>query len=439
MKGLKYAQYAQYDIVIIGAGPAGLAAARSAAQSGATVALVDDNPRAGGQIWRGGPQHNTHQAKKLWDELQQMTTVQWFMQSRVLGPADSAQLLLETPQQTFKLGYRKLILATGARERLLPFPGWTLPGVSGAGGLQALVKGGYPVQGKRIVVAGSGPLLLAVAATLRQQGAQVLHILEQSSWRKLAGFALQLARTPAKLRQAWQLRGQLAGVPYHADSYVLQAQGEQQLRAVQMMIGGRVVNVECDYLACGYGLLPNTELAQALGCSVADGAIRVDEQQRTSVPDVYCAGEGSGVGGVDLALAEGYIAGLHAAKSVSGNVVVAERSWLTQRRSQQAFARRLQGTFSLRPELRRLCTPETLVCRCEDVAYGALQGHASWRSAKLHTRCGMGPCQGRVCGGATAFLFGWKPDAVRLPVSPARVSSLMALAGAGAEEDPRQG
>lgn len=429
---MKHLKHAKWDIVIVGAGPAGLAAARSAARSGATVALVDDNPRAGGQIWRGGPQHNA-QAKELWDELQQMAKVQWFMQSRVVGAAGAAQLLLETPQQTFTLAYRKLILATGARERLLPFPGWTLPGVTGAGGLQALVKGAYPVQGKRVVVAGSGPLLLAVATTLRQQGAQVLHILEQSSWRKLAGFALQLVYTPAKLRQAWQLHSQLAGVPYHTDSYVLQAQGEQQLRAVQMMVGGRILSVECDYLACGYGLQPNTELAQALGCRIVDGAVEVDAQQRSSVPDVYCAGEGSGVGGVDLALAEGHIAGLHAA----GDAV--ERRWLAQRRRQQAFARRLGSTFSLRPELRSLCTPDTLVCRCEDVAYSALQDHASWRSAKLHTRCGMGPCQGRVCGGATDFLFGWKPDAVRLPISPARVSSLMALAGATVEENSGAG
>jgi len=425
----QFAYFAQFDIVIVGAGPAGLAAARSAAESGASVALVDDNPRAGGQIWRGGPQHSA-QAKELWDELQQMANLQWFMQSRVAGAAGPAQLLLETPLQTFKLGYRKLILATGARERLLPFPGWTLPGVTGAGGLQALVKGTYPVRGKRIVVAGSGPLLLAVAATLQQQGAQVLHILEQSSWRKLAGFALQLARTPAKLRQAWQLRRQLAGVPYHADSYVLQALGEQQLRAVQMMAGGQRMHVECDYLACGYGLLPNIELAQALGCDITNGAVRVDAQQRSSVTDIYCAGEGSGIGGVDLALAEGHIAGRHAA-----GVTTAEHYWLRQRRSQQAFARRLQSAFSLRPELRHLCTAETLVCRCEDVAYGALQGHASWRSAKLHTRCGMGPCQGRICGGATDFLFGWKPDAVRLPVSPVRVASLMALADTGAEEN----
>ena len=268
---------------------------------------------------------------------------------------------------------------------------------------------------------------------MRQQGAQVLHILEQSSWRRLAGFALQLGRTPAKLRQAWQLRSQLAGVPYHADSYVLQAQGEQQLRTVQMMVAGQILEVECDYLACGYGLLPNTELAQALGCRIADGAVQVDAEQRSSVPDVYCAGESSGVGGVDLALAEGHIAGRHAAGGA------AERRRLVQRRSQQAFARRLESAFSLRPELRSLCTPDTLVCRCEDVAYGVLQEHASWRSAKLHTRCGMGPCQGRVCGGATGFLFGWQPDAVRLPISPARVSSLMALAGAVPEENPGAG
>ncbi|MQR00764.1 NAD(P)/FAD-dependent oxidoreductase [Glaciimonas soli] len=416
------------DIVIVGAGPAGLAAAHSAAQSGVTIALIDDNPLAGGQIWRGGPNRSTHpQAKKLWTELQTMSNVQWCMQSRIVGLVGPAQLLLETPQQAVKLGYRKLILATGARERLLPFPGWTLAGVTGAGGLQALVKGGYPVHDKRIIVAGSGPLLLAVAATLQQRGAHVLQILEQSNWRQLAGFALQLTRTPAKLKQAWQLRGQLAGIAYHTDSYVVRAEGDYQLRAVQIMRGGQSETIDCDYLACGYGLLPNTELAEAIGCHIVDGAVQVDACQHTSVENVYCAGEGSGVGGVDLALAEGYIAGAHA-----GGLGVTDGHWLAQRRSQQGFARRLSKTFALRPELRNLCDADTLVCRCEDVAYSSLQSHASWRSAKLHTRCGMGPCQGKVCGGATDFLFGWKPDSVRLPVSPARIGSLISLRDEGA-------
>lgn len=418
----------EIDILIVGAGPAGLAAAHAAAHSGATVALVDDNPLAGGQIWRGGPARSGYpQAEKIGAELQAMANVRWFMQSRIVALTGPRQLLLETPQQALTLRYRKLILATGARERLLPFPGWTLPGVTGAGGLQALVKGGYPVRGKRVVVAGSGPLLLAVAATLQQCGAQVLHILEQSSWRMLAGFALQLTRTPAKLRQAWDLRGQLAGVPYHADSYVVQAQGERQLLAVQAVVAGVRKTITCDYLACGYGLVPNTELADALGCRIVDGAVQVDARQHTSVDNVYCAGEGTGVGGVDLALAEGHIAGAHA-----GGVGDPDRRWLMQRRTQQAFAQRLCAAFALRPELRHLCDADTLVCRCEDVPYSALQPHADWRSAKLHTRCGMGPCQGRVCGGATDFLFGWTQDSVRLPISPTRIASLVTLRGDGA-------
>jgi NADPH-dependent 2,4-dienoyl-CoA reductase/sulfur reductase-like enzyme len=420
-----------FDIVIVGAGPAGLAAARCAAQSGAAIALIDDNPLAGGQIWRGGPDRSTDpRAKKLWTQLQAMPNVQWFMQGRIVGVAGPAQLLLETSQQAFKLRYRKLILATGARERLLPFPGWTLAGVTGAGGLQALVKGGHPVHGKRIVVAGSGPLLLAVAATMQQHGAQVLQILEQSNWRQLAGFALQLTRTPEKLKQAWQLRGQLAGIPYHADSYVVQAEGEQQLRAVQAVSAGQHKTIACDYLACGYGLLPNTELAEAIGCRIVGGAVQVDMQQQTSIENVYCAGEGSGVGGVDLALAEGHIAGAHAS-----GLATPGPYWLAQRRSQQAFAGRLSRAFRLRPELRNLCHSDTLVCRCEDVAYSALQSHASWRSAKLRTRCGMGSCQGRVCGGATDFLFGWKPDSVRLPISPTRLGSLLSLHGKSAAPD----
>jgi NADPH-dependent 2,4-dienoyl-CoA reductase/sulfur reductase-like enzyme len=409
------------QVAIVGAGPAGLAAAASAAAAGADVVIVDDNPQAGGQIWRGGPAHSGDaQAAALWSALQQMPRVEWRLQSRVAAVLPDGALLLETPQQSALLRYDKLIVATGARERLLPFPGWTLPGVTGAGGLQALVKGAYPVAGKRIVVAGSGPLLLAVAATLRGRGADVVQILEQTSRRRLLRFGLGLAHTPAKLKQAWQLRAQLRGIPYRADSYVVAAQGDARLRSVQVRLRGALHSIDCDYLACGFGLIPNTELASALGCALADGAVRVDRCQQTSVANVYCAGEGSGIGGVDLALAEGRIAGAHAASGVAPAA-----HHLAQRRSGAAFARRLADAFALRAELRTLCDSDTLVCRCEDVAYGALAQHTGWRSAKLHTRCGMGPCQGRVCGGATDFLFGWSQDSVRLPLSPTRIDTLI--------------
>ncbi|NGZ86635.1 NAD(P)/FAD-dependent oxidoreductase [Duganella aceris] len=413
----------RHDIIIIGAGPAGLAAAHAAATHGAQVAIIDDNPLAGGQIWRGGPERQADpRAQQLWRELQAAEHVQWLRQTRVLYSPEAGRLLVQTPTASETLRYSQLIVATGARERLLPFPGWTLPGVTGAGGLQALAKGGYPLQGKRVVVAGSGPLLLAVAATLRDKGAHIVAIVEQAATPALARFVLSLAATPSKIAQALQLARQLKGVPYLRDSYVRSAHGDQALRSVQVQRGGRPepASLECDYLACGYGLLPNLELAQALGCTTTDGAVHVDEWQHSTVPGIYCAGESTGVGGVDLALAEGRIAGLAA----SGHVGQAQEAF-GRRAHWKKFAARLTRTFALRPELATLADDDTIVCRCEDVRHGELRTHTAWRDAKLQTRCGMGPCQGRICGGATDILYGWRPDAVRLPISPARVSSII--------------
>ena len=348
--------------------------------------------------------------------------MRFFHRAKVLLPSAPRALLVETPDAALTLHYAKLILATGARERLLPFPGWTVPGVFGAGGMQALVKGGFPVVGKRIVVAGSGPLLLAVAATLKERGAQVVAIVEQAPLPRVARFAAALLATPGKLLQALRLRRQLAGIPYHMDSHVLRAEGDEHLTQVLLQIGSKQRMIACDSLACGFGLIPNTETANALDCTIADGAVQVDRWQQTSVADVYCAGESTGIGGVDLSLVEGRIAGLAALGDLAqaAQLVAGRRRW-------QAFAARLARAFALREELRHLADLDTIVCRCEDVRHGDLQQQSGWRSAKLHTRCGMGPCQGRICGGATDFLYGWTQDSVRVPLTPARISSLVAM------------
>ncbi|MYM68914.1 FAD-dependent oxidoreductase [Pseudoduganella sp. FT55W] len=416
-----------FDVLIVGAGPAGLAAAQAAAAQGAQVGIIDDNPLAGGQIWRGGlEQQADPRAPQLWQALSDAQNVEFMPQTRVMYSPQPKHLLVQTPAASLTLHYKKLILATGARERLLPFPGWTLPGVTGAGGLQALSKGGYPLEGKRVVVAGSGPLLLAAAATLKSKGAQIVAIIEQAGTPALARFALGLLPTPSKITQALQLASDLRGVPYLRNSYVHSAHGDGTLQSVQVQRGAErdQETLQCDYLACGYGLLPNVELAQALGCATASSngqtVVAVDEWQQTSVEDIYCAGEGTGVGGVDLALAEGRIAGFAAAGQQEQ-----ARQGFAQRASWRRFAERLARAFVLRPELRTLAGDDTIICRCEDVCHAELRTHTSWRSAKLQTRCGMGPCQGRICGGATDILYGWRPDAVRLPISPTRISSII--------------
>lgn len=172
--------------------------------------------------------------------------------------------------------------------------------------------------------------------------------------------------------------------------------------------------VACDYLACGFGLVPNTELPALLGCGTT-----VNQFQETATPGVYAAGEVTGIGGLDLSVVEGEIAGLAAA----GRHAEATRLF-GSREKHRRFAAALEAAFALRPELKSLATAETIVCRCEDVRLGKLREFEGWREAKLQTRCGMGPCQGRVCGSAVEFLVGWKAESVRPPLFPARIGTL---------------
>jgi D-hydroxyproline dehydrogenase subunit alpha len=408
------------DVCVVGAGPAGLAAAYRAAKSGLKVVVVDDNPAAGGQIWRGEQAKPSSPEARAWFEKLRSVDIQLINGARVFQQPAPRTLLAETARGVCELSYKSLVLATGARERFLPFPGWTLPNVMGAGGLQALVKTGLPIEGKRVVVAGSGPLLLAVAAYLRGyggHGADVLLIAEQASSMRLARFGLGLF---GKSSQALSLKRQLKGVKYLTSCWPLTANGKDKLESVTVLHRGKRLEVSCDYLACGFHLVPNVELAELLGCNVVDGAVIVDEFQQTSVSDVYCAGEPTGIGGLELSIVEGEIAGL----AISGNKDEA-RKLFPVRDKQRKFAALLNRTFALRDELRHLVQPDTIVCRCEDVTYDRLRAHNSWRAAKLQTRCGMGPCQGRVCGGAIEFLLGWRAESVRPPVMPVRVESLI--------------
>ncbi|HEY3458083.1 MAG TPA: FAD-dependent oxidoreductase [Bryobacteraceae bacterium] len=401
----------EVDVLVIGAGPAGMAAAMRAQESGARVAMVDDNWSAGGQIWRGVQNSHTRTPAGI--------RMFWGTQVVARGTAERT-LLLEDSEKAFELAFDKLILATGAREIYLPFPGWTLPGVMGAGGLQALVKSGLGIQGKTVVIAGSGPLLLAVAAYLRKAGARVKLIAEQATTKAVSSFAFHMVRYPMKVTQATALKLSLHGVPYLRGCWVEAAEGEGRVQRVRLRQGRKSWTEDCDYAGIGYGLYPNTELAALLGCRLRTNAIEVNEWQRTSVDGVFAAGECTGIGGVDLSLIEGEIAGYAAC----GDTARASRLFGARSRAKR-FAGALDRTFRLREELRTLPRPGTIICRCEDVQYEKLQQMSSFRAAKLHTRCGMGPCQARICGVATEFLFGWRTDSVRPPILPVRAGSLI--------------
>jgi len=418
-----------YDVVVAGAGPAGLAAACRAAQSGARTVIVDDNPRPGGQIWRAS--HKPPAAAERWIRLAEAHHVELISGARIFASPADRRLALETLDGEFEIEYRSLILATGARERFLPFPGWTLPNVMGAGGLQALAKGGLPVEGRKVIVAGSGPLLLAVAHYMRSHGADLCLVAEQAGGASLWRFARGLISKPGKLLQGAWLSASLLGVPYYASTWPVRAEGHGKLESVTLTTQGREWTEPCDYLACGFGLIPNTELAVLLGCRLGETGVSVDQNQQTSVAGVFAAGEITGIGGLDLSLVEGEIAGFAAAGHPEKS-----RALDARRDAEWRFSAALEEAFALRPELHDLPADNTFVCRCEDVTLGRVRACTSWREAKLQTRCGMGPCQGRICGGAVEFLLGWKAESVRPPVLPARISSLAADATAGSPAPP---
>jgi NADPH-dependent 2,4-dienoyl-CoA reductase/sulfur reductase-like enzyme len=410
-------------VVVVGAGPAGMAAATVAAESGCRVCLLDDNPAEGGQIWRAinleeassGPHGKTF---AQWDRRMHATNLELCFGARVIAWPATNVLRIEREGQWEDMPFDRLIVATGARERFLPFPGWTLPGVMGLGGLQAMAKAGLPIKNKKIVLAGSGPLLLAVAAGLAKRGAHIAGVFEQAAMKRLAWFGVTLLTQPRKLVEGIGYGNSLLG-NYRTGSWVTHAHGSGHLKSVSISVGGVRHEIESDYLGCAFHLVPNLELAQLLGCEIDSGYVKVDDSLQTSIADVYCAGEIAGIGGLEKALLEGEIAGL----AVAGRPLA---RLMARRERFVRFAQRLDATFFPRSEIRDLADKDTLVCRCEDVARRALMHCRNWREAKLHTRCGMGSCQGRICGPATSFLFGWTHESVRSPLLPTSISGLTA-------------
>lgn len=413
-----------FEIVVVGAGPAGLSAACVAAESGKRVAVIDDTPWLGGQIWRGEQARAKQPQAQDWLTRFRKCGATVIDRTSVIGAPSTGVLLAERANEPCEIHWQKLILATGARELFLPFPGWTLPGVIGPGGLQALVKNGWPIAGKRVVVCGTGPLLLAVANGLKDHGAKIVCVAEQAPAGGIMEFGFTLLRHPGKIFQSAALVAGLLGVRIRSGIWPIKAEGQDLLQRVTLTDGRKTWTEECDYLACGFHLVPNVELPLALGCELENGFVRVDQWQTTTIANVFCAGEPTGIGGVDCALTEGRIAGYAA----SGQKEQAE-ALFRGRAAWHSFRAALARAYALRDELKTLATDETLLCRCEDVTLGRAKQFSGWREAKLLSRCGMGACQGRVCGAAAKFVLGWGMESVRPPILPARVGSLITTNG----------
>ena len=468
------------ELAVIGAGPAGLAATLAAAARGVRVTLIDSGPQAGGQFYRlPAAEFGARRARALhhqwrtWERLsgalarhlrlgqvKHLTDHHVWLVERESDAALTVHALLG-PLQEEPVTVRAdaVLLATGGYEKVLPFPGWTLPGVVTAGGAQAMLKGGLVLPGRVAVVAGTGPLLLPVATGLAKAGARVAALVDSADPRDLLRHGHRLAAHPAKLAEGAGYAAELARyrIRVAARHTVTEAHGEDRLEAVTVAAldtDGRVRpgtgrRIPCDTLAVGHGLLPHTDLAQTLGCRLDGERVWADDEQRTDVPGVWAAGEATGVGGAALSLAEGHIAGRSAAARLRGREPD-PGDWARAAKSRSAareFATLLEAVYAPPAHWSDLITDDTVVCRCEEVTGGAVRAAAGLgaddpRTVKLLTRAGMGWCQGRICAPAVAGLIGCRPEPARRPFArPVPLGVLASEPGTQAEEedDHREG
>jgi NADPH-dependent 2,4-dienoyl-CoA reductase/sulfur reductase-like enzyme len=429
-----------FDIAVLGGGPAGMAAATEAARRGARTVLLEESPAPGGQVYRAPPPGFAPPAdpdRRAGDALRAAlagsgATVLaghrvWGLGGGPLVPAGAAS----APFRLDALGEagvrtvtaRALVLCPGTHERIIPFPGWTLPGVIGLAAATILLKAQGVLPGRRVVVAGAGPLLYAVAAKLLKFGAAVPAVVDLAARQEWARALPALAARPDLLARgaAWRASLTLGGVRVLAAHRVLAAEGGTALERVRVvpLAGGDVEEIDCDALCIGHGLVPATEATRCFRAAhryerESGGWVPVlDADRRTTVPLLYVAGDGGGVRGAAAAPAAGRLAALAALRDLG--LTGAE----THARERQAPARdfgraaRTGGAMArmmaLRPELVAAIPDDTVVCRCEGITRGEIDaavadGAADMNQLKQFTRCGMGPCQGRVCGEAAAEL-----------------------------------
>ncbi|MFE9814629.1 NAD(P)/FAD-dependent oxidoreductase [Streptomyces sp. NPDC005773] len=441
------------ELAVVGAGPAGLAAAVTAADGGLDVVLLDAADAPGGQYYRApAPGLGATRPEALhhgWAEFAALTArldrhrtagrirhltghhvwaversgADWTLHA-VTGP--------DGRDGATALDARRLLIATGSHERQLPFPGWTLPGVVGAAGAQAMLKSGLVLPGRRIVVAGSGPLLQAVAVSLARAGARVPALIEASGYGAYGRSPLVLAANPGRLAEgarhgAALARHRIRPLTHRA---VTAVHGTDRVEGVTVSrldrdwrpLPGTGRRIDCDVLAVGHGLVPQLDLAVGIGCTTrcgADGsaALELDDELRTTVPGVWAAGETGGIGGVRLALTEGELAARSVIADARGGPGSARTAALLRSRNRmRAFAALMGAVHRPGPGWTDWTAADTEVCRCEEVTTGAIRtavgelGAGDSRTVKLLTRAGMGWCQGRTCGFAVRELAGCAAD-----------------------------
>ncbi|GLY75465.1 oxidase [Actinoallomurus iriomotensis] len=458
------------DLLVVGGGPAGISAARSAAEAGLNVLLADERPTLGGQIYKQpGPgftvtdpaamDRQFRQGRALIDSLDG-TGVEVLLRTSVVAVEDRRVVLVTEGSAARTVTARRMVLAPGAHDRPVAFPGWTLPGVITAGGLQTLAKTQRVLPGERILFAGSGPVALAFPAQLAHYGAHIVTALEAGPAPR-AGDLMRLARAArgngALLRDAARYRGMLLRhrIPLRYRRIVVRAEGDGRVERVVhaavdpdwRVLPGTEETVRADVLCVGYGFVASLELMRLVGCEfdhredLGGHVVHRDEWLRTTVDGVYAAGDGAGVEGSFVAIDEGRVAGLAAAMD-AGALSAADaaaaaapaRRRLDRRRALSAATARL---YRVGPGVYELSDDDTVICRCEAVRRRdlapAIASTDDINLVKGYTRAGMGPCQGRICqrqvAGLIARHHGRPIEEValatpRMPVRPVPIGAL---------------
>ena len=455
-----------FDVIVLGAGPSGGAAALEAASLGLRVLLLDENPAAGGQVWRAPAPELTVTPPPAGDEMRQALACSdvdvrplrrvWSVERHDAG----FRVFSDGPGGTERHDAHALIVAAGARERIVPVEGWTLPGVIGLAGATVLLKSQKMLPGRRVVVAGAGPLLALTAILILEGGGEVAAVVDSN------GAGAWLSRTPAMMSRpglaargaGWLARLAAAGAPILTRSRVMRVLGASAAEGVavaRLDASGRVRSdageriIACDAVCLGDGLAPSTEITRLLGCAHAyrpdDGGwtVEADPCGRTDVPGLYVCGDGAGIRGVDAAP----LRGRAAARAVAADrrpqdADLRRRLDAAARGAGKAgrFGRAMSALTAPRPQAYADIDPATVVCRCEGVTRARIDaamtgGALSLNQIKSETRCGMGPCGARFCSDATAALLaahlgqdmGDIPlSAARPPLRPVALASLAA-------------
>ena len=460
---------ASYDLVVLGAGPAGAAAAIEARRHGLSVAVVDANTQAGGQVYRAptfptdrSPDDGSDEAKgaKLRADLDASGADLHFGQTAWFAAPGRPTIATVGKSGPQELEAAALVIATGTSELIVPVQGVTLPGVIGLAAATILLKAHAVIPAGPTVVAGVGPLLYAVAAGLLKSGGEIAAVVDLARPMDWIAVLPGLASRPDLLRRGmgWMLGLKRAGVPLRFGHTVTAIHGDDGVSAVDI----RPVDSEwrpdgdprpetfaAASVAIGHGLVPATEVARALGVEHEYRAERggwtprVAADRSTSIGGVYIAGDCAGISGAAAAGFAGTLAGQSAARDVGAlsaqHFEAASGPVRRELASAERFGHAMSRMMMLRRGLAEAIAGETVVCRCEDLTRSALddacgRGVRTLNQLKSTTRCGMGPCQGRMCGEAAAELVALasrKPRAdigqwtARPPLRPIPVSQIL--------------